>query len=134
MSSSFVSEGDAVQGKCKNESEPEVHKPLKKVKARATVDISNDELSTVPKESRKYDNVHGPPMHGVRPIASNGVTGRDINGLVTASPIRRNHRKSTGSFVLKEAKDLKHSENILKVCLTLNILIAPSIHSLNLFM
>ena len=72
-------------------------------------------------------------MHGVRPIAYNGVTGRDLNGLVAASPIRRNHRKATGSFVLKEAKDLKHSAYILKVCLTLIILIAPSIHSLKLF-
>ena len=38
MSSSFMSEGDVVQGKCKNESESEVHKPLKNAKSRATVD------------------------------------------------------------------------------------------------
>ena len=50
MSSSFVSEGDAVQGKCKNESEPEVHNPLKKVKARAAIDGSNGELLIVPRE------------------------------------------------------------------------------------
>ena len=71
MSSSFVSEGDAVQGKCKNESELEVHKPLKKVKSRAVVDGSNGALSIVPRESSKSDNVHGSPMRGVRPIASN---------------------------------------------------------------
>ena len=40
MYSSFLLEGDAVQGKCKNESEPEVHKPLKKVKSRVAVDGS----------------------------------------------------------------------------------------------
>ena len=95
MSSSFVSEGDAVQGKCKNESEPEVHKPLNNVKAKATVDGSNGELSIVPRQSSKYDNVHGPLMHGVRPIASNGVTGRDPDGAVAASPIRRDHEKAT---------------------------------------
>ena len=50
MYSYFVSEGDAVQGKCKNESEAEVHKPLKKVKAKATIDGSNGELSIVPRE------------------------------------------------------------------------------------
>ena len=75
MSSSFVSEGDAVQGKFKKESEPEVHKPLKKVKARATVDGSNGELSIVLRESSKSDNVHGPSMCGVTPIASNQVIG-----------------------------------------------------------
>ena len=133
MSFSFVSEGDAVQGKCKNESEPEVHKPLKKVKVRVAIDGSNGELSIIPRESRNYDNVHGPPMHGVRPIASNGVTGRDPDGAVATSPIRRDHGKSTRSSVLKEAKDLKHSTHRLKFCLMLIILIAPSIHSLNLF-
>ena len=97
MSFSFVSEGDAVQGKCKNESEVEVHKPLKKVKAKATIDGSNGELSIVPRESSKYDNVHGPLMRGVRPIASNGVTGRDPDGEVAASPIRRDHGKAAGS-------------------------------------
>ena len=74
VSSSFVSECDAVQGKCKNESELEVHKHLKKVRTRVAVDGSNGELSTVPRESRKFDNMHGPSMRGVRPIASNGVT------------------------------------------------------------
>ena len=73
-------------------------------------------------------------MHGVRPIAYNGVIGRDPNGLVAAIPIRRDHGKATGSYVLKEAKDLKHSADRLKVCLTLIILIAPSIHSLKLFL
>ena len=72
-------------------------------------------------------------MHGVRPLASNGVIGRDPEGQVVASPIRRDHGKAIGSSVLKEAKDLKHSVNRLKVCLTLIILIAPSIHSLKLF-
>ena len=133
MYSSFVSKGDAVQGKCKNESEPEVHKPLKKVKARAAVDGSNGELSSFSRESNKSDNVHGPSMRGVRPIASNGVTGRDPDGAVAASPIRRDHGKATGSSVLKEAKDMKHSVDRLKVCLTLIILIAPSIHNLKLF-
>ena len=51
-----------------------VHNPLKKFKARAAVDGSNGELSTVPRESSKSDNMHGPLMCGVRPIASNGVT------------------------------------------------------------
>ena len=91
MSSSFVSEVDAVQGKCKNESEPDVYDPLKKVKERVAVDGSNCELSTFPRESSKYDNVHGQPMHGVRPIVSNGVTGMDPDGAVAASPIRRDH-------------------------------------------
>ena len=133
MSSSFVSKGDAVQGKCKNESESEVHKPLKKFKARATIDGSNGELSTVPRESSKSDNLHGPLMRGVRPLASNGVTGRDLDREFVASPIRRDHGKYIGSSVLKEAKDLKHSADRLKVCLTLIILIAPYIHSLKLF-
>ena len=133
MSSSFVSEGDAMQGKCKNESKPKVHKPLKKVKARAAVDGSNGELSSFPRESNKFDNVHGPPMRGVRPIACNGVTGRDPDGAVAASPIRRDHGKAIGSSILKEAKDLKHSTDRLTVFLTLIILIAPSIHSLKLF-
>jgi len=65
--------------------------------------------------------------------ASNGVTGRDPDGAVAPSPIRRDHGKATGSSVLKEAKDLKHSVDRLKVCLTLIILIAPSIHNLKLF-
>jgi len=133
MSSFFVSEGDAVQAKCKNESEPEVHKPLKKVKARVVVDVSNGELSVVLKESSKSVNMHGPSMHGVRPIASNGVTGRDIDGVVATSPIIRDHGKDTRSSVLKEDKDLKQSTDRLKVCLTLIILIDPSIHSLKLF-
>ena len=64
---------------------------------------------------------------------SNGVTGRDPDEAVAASLIRRDHGKATGSSVLKEAKDLKHSADRLKVCLTLIILIAPSIHSLKLF-
>ena len=92
-----------------------VHKPLKKVKAKAAIDGSNGELSTVPRESSKSDNVHGPSMHGVRPIASNGVTGRDPDGAVAASPIRRDHGKAIGSSVLKEAKDIKHSTNRLNV-------------------
>ena len=96
-----MSEGDAVQGKWKNESEPEVHKPLKKVKARATFDGSNGELSTVPRESSKYDNLYGPPMHGVLPIAYNGVTGRDPDKAVGVSPIRRNHGKAIGISILK---------------------------------
>ena len=54
-------------------------------------------------------------MRGVRPIASNGVTGRDPDGAVATSPIRRDHGKTTGSFVLKEAKDLKHFVDRLKV-------------------
>ena len=95
MSSSFVSEVDSVQGKCKNESKPEVHKPIKKVKARATIDGSNGELSIAPRESSKSNNLHGPPMHGVRPIASKGVTGRDLDGAVHVSPIRRDHGKAT---------------------------------------
>ena len=73
-------------------------------------------------------------MRDVRPIESNGVTGRDLNGAVAASPIRRDHGKATGSSVLKEAKDLKHFTNRLKVYLTLIILIAPSIHNLKLFL
>ena len=73
-------------------------------------------------------------MRGVRPIASNGVTGRDPDGAAVASPIRRDHGKYTRSCILKEAKDLKHSLDRLKVCLTLIILIAPSIHSLKLFL
>ena len=52
-------------------------------------------MSTVLRESSKYDNLHEPPMHGVRPIASNGVTGRDPNRVVVASPIRRDHGKAT---------------------------------------
>ena len=72
-------------------------------------------------------------MRGVRPLASNGVTGRDPDGAVAGSPIRRDHGQATGSSVLKEAKDLKHSTDILKVYLILIILIAPSIHSLKLF-
>ena len=72
-------------------------------------------------------------MRGVRPLASNGVTRRDLDRLVATSPIRRDHGKGTGSFVLKEAKDLKHFADRLKVCLMLIILIAPSIHSLKLF-
>ena len=63
---------------------------------------------------------------------SNGVTGRDHDVAVAASPIRRDHGKATGSSVLKEAKDIKHSVDRLKFCLTLIILIAPSIHSLKL--
>ena len=133
MSASFVLEGDAVQGKCKNESGPKVHTPLKKVKAIEVVDGSNDELSTIPKESSKSDIVHGPPMRGVKPIASNGVTGRDLNGAIVASPIRRDHGKATRSSILKEDKDMKHSTDRLKVCLMLIILISPSIHSLTLF-
>ena len=133
MSSSFVSEGDAVQGKCKNESELEVHNPLKKFKAKAAVDGSNGELSTIPRESSKSDNIHGPLMCGVRPIAYNRVTGRDLDGAVVASPIRRDHGKARGSYVLKEAKDMKHFVDRLKVCLMLIILIAPSIHSRKLF-
>jgi len=133
MSSSFVSEGDVVQGKCKNESEPEVHKPLKKFKVRAAVDGSNGELSIVPRESSKYDNVHGPSIRGMRPIASNGVTGRDTDGVVATSPIRRDHEKATRSSMLKEARDLKHFVDRLKVCLALIILIAPYIHSQKLF-
>ena len=66
--------------------------------------------------------------------ASNGVTERDPNGEIVASPTRGDHGKDTGSSVLKEAKDLKHSADRLKVCLTLIILIAPSIHSLKLFL
>ena len=65
--------------------------------------------------------------------ASNGVTGRDPDGAVVASPIRRDHGKSTGISALKEAKDMKHSADRLKVCLMLIILIAPPIHSLKLF-
>ena len=49
--------------------------------------------------------------------ASNGVIGRDHDGAVAASPIRRDHGKATGILVLKEAKDLKHFANRLKVCL-----------------
>ena len=88
-----------------------------KVNERATVDGSNGEFSTIPRESSKSDNLHGPPMCGVRPLASNGVTGMDPNVAVTASPIRRDHGQATGILVLKEAKDLKHSANRLKVCL-----------------
>ena len=73
-------------------------------------------------------------MCGVRPLASNGVTGRDPNGEVVVGPIRGDHGKATGRSVLKEAKDLKHSADRLKFCLTLIILIAPSIHSLKLFL
>ena len=65
--------------------------------------------------------------------ASNGVTRRDHDGAVAACHIRRDQGKSTGIFVLKEAEDLKHSAEILKVRLTLIILIAPPIHSLKLF-
>ena len=54
-------------------------------------------------------------MCGVRPIASNRVTGRDLDGAVATSPIRRDHGKATGSSLLKEAKDLKHSADRLKV-------------------
>ena len=73
-------------------------------------------------------------MHGVRPIASNGVTGRDLDGAVAASPIRRDHGQATGSSVLKVAKDLKHSAEKLKVFLMLIILIAPSIINLKLLL
>ena len=72
-------------------------------------------------------------MCGVRPLACNGVTGRDPDGAVAASPIRRDHGKATRSYILKEAKGMKHSADRLKVCLMLIILIAPSIHSLKLF-
>ena len=64
---------------------------------------------------------------------SNGFIGRDHARAVVAIPIRRDHGKAKGSSVLKEAKDLKHSTEILKVFLTLIILISPSIHSLKLF-
>ena len=64
--------------------------------------------------------------------ASNGVTGRDHEEAVAASPIRRDHGKATRSSILKEAKGMKHSTNILKVCLMLIILIHPSIRSLKL--
>lgn len=107
-------EGDAGQGKCKNESEPEVHKPLKKIKAKIAVDGSNGELSTVPRESGKSDNLRGAPTRGVKPFASNGVTGRDPEGAVAASPFRREHGQAAGSAALKEAKDLKHTADRLK--------------------
>jgi hypothetical protein len=107
-------EGDGGQGKCKNESEPEVHKPLKKIKARVAIDGSNGELSTVPRESSKSDNLHGALMRGVKPFTSNGVTGRDPEGAVAASPIRREHGQAAGSTALKEAKDLKHTADRLK--------------------
>ena len=64
---------------------------------------------------------------------SNGVTGRDHDEAVAASPIRRDHGKAIGSSILKEAEDLKHSADRLKVCLMLIIIIAPPIHSLKLF-
>ena len=51
-------------------------------------------------------------MHGVRPLASNGVTRRDLDRLVATSPIRRDHGKATGSSVLKEEKDMKHRRQI----------------------
>ena len=45
---------------------------------------------------------------------SNGVTGRDPDREISASPIRIDHGQATGSSVLKEGKDLKHSANRLR--------------------
>lgn len=67
-SSSFAAEGNVGQGKRKNEVNAEVHKSLKKIKTRVAIDGSNNELSTVPRESSKVDSWHEALIHSVKPF------------------------------------------------------------------
>jgi len=80
----------------------------------------NDELSRVPRELSKADNLPGALICVVRPLTSNGVKGRKHEGGVAASPVRREHVQAAGNGPLKEAMDLKHTADRLKV-LCLNI-------------
>ncbi|KAH9328389.1 hypothetical protein KI387_000497 [Taxus chinensis] len=76
-------------------------------------DVSYGEVSKVPRESNKADNLNGMLSCRLKPPVSNGVSGRDAEGVLS-SPVKREHGQASASNCMKEAKDLKHAGDNMK--------------------
>jgi hypothetical protein len=100
------------QGKCKNKFEAGVHKPLKKTRDRVAIDISNGELSTVPRESSKDDNLHQALICNVKPLvkskSSTDVAQQLLEKVQVSTGIL--HQAIKGSGVAIELDKYKQEE------------------------